>query len=122
MDILRALSSGFVYLFMCFLFFRIFRMVLDLLDPIAEDADSVPVVPRLNHTVQRLFNRIIMRVVTVIVRHTAYEERIARLSKENKDAEDSSDDGTVSKSHVFAVFLPIMLFSSQIMSQSDYQI
>ena len=57
-DSTRAFTEAFVYVFMSYVFFRIFRLVLDLLDPIAEDMDSVPVVPRLNNTVQRLFNRI----------------------------------------------------------------
>jgi len=77
----QAFLSGLAYMLMFNFFFVIVRMVLDLLDPVAPDADSVPILPLLDSTMQRLFNRVILRTVAVMVRQEAFEEKLRKKAK-----------------------------------------
>ncbi len=88
-DATQAALAGFSYMFLCYFFFTIVRMVLDLLDPVAADADSVPIMPLLDSTLQRLFNRVILRCVTVMVRQEAFEEQRKARSKDAAGAHKS---------------------------------
>eukprot|EP00392_Amoebophrya_sp_AT5.2_P013735 g13864.t1 len=86
-DSAQAFFSGFAFMVMFNFFIIIVRMVLDLLDPVAADADSVPILPMLDTTMQRLFSRIILRTVTVMVRQEAFEEKQRRRKMGGKEGE-----------------------------------
>ncbi|CAD7932126.1 unnamed protein product [Amoebophrya sp. A120] len=76
--------AGLMYVILCTFFHRLMGLAVDMLDPIAADPDSVPVLPIIDELVQGMYDRVIRRIVTVTLRHAAFLHSVEEREQEKE--------------------------------------